>query len=201
MKLVVGLGNITTRYDGTRHNVGFAVVDRWLASLEKTKESVPPPQDKFSSTFWDLKLGGERVLVQKPSTYMNLSGVAVRECATFYKVACEDWIIIHDELDLDPAALRVKKGGGTAGHRGLESILAETGEADFWRIRVGIGKQKPVEKYVLERIPADLRPGFDVTYGRASEAISLWIQGKTTQVMNQFNVREKGNTPGSNDGF
>lgn len=198
MKLVVGLGNITARYDGTRHNVGFAVVDRWLESLGKSNVALPPVQEKFSSAFWDFKFGGERVFVQKPATYMNHSGVALRECSTFFKVAPEDWIVIHDELDLDPAVLRVKKGGGTAGHRGLDSILVETGAADFWRVRIGIGKQKPVEKYVLEKIPADLRPAFDLTIGRAAEALTLWVQGKTTQVMNQFNIRGSG---GSNDGI
>lgn len=188
MKLVVGLGNITARYDGTRHNVGFAVVDRWLAGLEKAGP-LRPSESKFSSSFWDLKLPSDRVLVQKPSTYMNRSGVAVRECSTFYKVDPSDWIVIHDELDLEPAALRIKLGGGTAGHRGLESILEETGKAEFWRIRIGIGKQKPVEKFVLERIPPEQRPAFEDTLLRATQALDLLIQGEHSRAMNEFNVR------------
>lgn len=134
MKLLVGLGNPGDRYAGHRHNVGFMVLDAVADAC-----GLPAWRRKFQARLTDGTVGGERAFLLEPQTYMNESGRAVAEAARFHRFAPEDIIVLHDELDLAPGKVRVKLGGGVAGHNGLRSIAACIGTKDFRRVRIGIG--------------------------------------------------------------
>lgn len=133
MKLIVGLGNPGAKYARNRHNVGFLAVDR-MAEAHR----LGPWKKKFQGLASDGDIAGEKVLLLKPETYMNDSGRAVGEAARFHKIALGDIVVLHDELDLAPGKIKVKTGGGSAGHNGLRSITQHLG-ADFVRVRIGIG--------------------------------------------------------------
>ena len=130
-RLIVGLGNPGPEYEATRHNVGFWFVDRLASQLRATLA----PQSKF---FGRAARTGETWLLQ-PTTFMNRSGQAVAALANFYKIAPDEILVIHDELDLPPGGIRLKQGGGNGGHNGLKDIQARLGTPDFWRLRIGIG--------------------------------------------------------------
>jgi PTH1 family peptidyl-tRNA hydrolase len=133
MRLLVGLGNPGGSYARNRHNIGFMAADEFVR-----RHSFSPWRAKFQGQVAEGSLDGEKVLVLKPETFMNLSGQAVAAAARFHKIANGDVFVIHDELDLPPAKVRVKRGGGAGGHNGLKSIDAHLGN-DYWRIRLGIG--------------------------------------------------------------
>ena len=133
MLLVVGLGNPGEKYARNRHNIGFMAADEIVR-----RHSFSAYRSKFQGELAEGKIGTERVLVFKPMTFMNESGRAVKELVTFYKIATEDVLVLHDELDLAPGKLRVKRGGGHAGHNGLRSMHAHIGEG-YGRVRLGIG--------------------------------------------------------------
>ncbi|MBY0396803.1 MAG: aminoacyl-tRNA hydrolase, partial [Thermoleophilia bacterium] len=146
MRLIVGLGNPGARYAGNRHNIGFLAVD---AIARQHRAS--PFRHRFQGEAAEVVLGTERAILLKPSTFMNESGRAVSEAQRFYKIPLADVIVLHDELDLAPAKLRVKRGGGNAGHNGLRSITAQCGN-DYRRVRLGIGHpgdKALVHAYVL----------------------------------------------------
>ena len=133
MKLFVGLGNPGTKYAQNRHNIGFMALDRISEDY-----AFGPWRSKFQGQVCEGKLGDNKVFLLKPSTFMNLSGQSVGETVRFYKIPLEEIMVFHDELDLAPGKMRLKKGGGHAGHNGLRSISAHLG-ADYARIRLGIG--------------------------------------------------------------
>ena len=133
MHLIVGLGNPGKEYAHHRHNAGFMAID---ALVEKYRLS--GPKSKFESEVYDGEIGGKKIIALKPLTFMNVSGMAVKQAADFYKIGLENIIVIHDELDLDPGELKIKTGGGSAGHNGLRSIDAHLGN-DYKRLRIGIG--------------------------------------------------------------
>lgn len=133
MKLIVGLGNPGAEYAHHRHNIGFMSVDT-IAD----RHGLPPWRKKFSGLVTEGDIGGVRALLLKPQTYMNDSGRSVQEAAQFHKIALSDIVVLHDELDLAPSKLRVKTGGGNAGHNGLRSITAHLGN-EYVRVRLGIG--------------------------------------------------------------
>ena len=133
MILFVGLGNVGAKYARNRHNIGFMAVDRIAVD-----HGFSPWRKKFQGEIAEGRLGGEKVLLLKPATMMNLSGQSVGEAARFHKIAPEDVVIFHDEIDLAPAKCRVKRGGGHAGHNGLRSIHQHIG-ADYARVRMGVG--------------------------------------------------------------
>ncbi|GER08066.1 peptidyl-tRNA hydrolase [Iodidimonas muriae] len=146
MLLFAGLGNPGNRYADNRHNIGFMAVDEILR-----RHSFGPERARFSALCSEGRIAGEKVIVLKPQTYMNESGRAVGEAMRFYKLTAADLVVFHDELDLTPGKLRVKVGGGHAGHNGLRSIMAHCG-ADFVRVRMGIGHpgdRDLVSPYVL----------------------------------------------------
>lgn len=144
MWLFVGLGNPGKEYAGHRHNVGFMAIEA-IASGAAFKR-------KFQGQLAEIKLGGEKVALLMPQTFMNLSGESVGAAARFYKIPPEKIVVFHDEIDLAPGDIRVKQGGGNAGHNGLKSIQAHLGTADFWRVRIGVGRPaqgRDVSDYVL----------------------------------------------------
>jgi peptidyl-tRNA hydrolase, PTH1 family len=152
MRLIVGLGNPGARYERNRHNIGFMAVDTIVR-----RHGFGPFRGKFQAAIAEGEIGGERVYALKPQTYMNASGDAVGEAARFYKIAPAEIAVIYDEIDLAPGKMRVKRGGGAAGHNGIRSIDAVIGE-DFWRVRLGIGHpgvKELVQPYVLQNFTAD----------------------------------------------
>jgi len=158
MRLVVGLGNPGARYARNRHNVGFLAVD-----LIARRHGVPGFRSRFKGELAEGVIGGERRLLLKPQTFMNASGESVAETARFFKISPSEIVVIHDEIDLRPGKLRVKCGGGTAGHNGLRSIDALLGP-DFWRVRIGVGHpgiKELVQPYVLQNF--------------SREEVTLWV--------------------------
>ena len=153
MYLILGLGNPGRRYQFTRHNIGFMVLEKIAAQWE-----VDLKQKSFDALWNRGKIAGINVLLAMPQTYMNLSGNAARKLLAYFKMDISNLIVIHDDLDLPFGKLRLKTGGGDAGHKGLKSITTCLGSADFMRIRMGIGKpsdKSRVEDYVLERFGSE----------------------------------------------
>ena len=147
VKLIAGLGNPGEQYQSNRHNLGFLTLD-YLAG----RHDIPLKKQGFEALFGKGKIGNERVLLAKPQTYMNLSGIAIERLVSYFRVDIKDLIVVHDDLDLPFETIRLKKGGGEGGHKGLMSIVQHVGSADFLRVRIGIGKpirKSMVEKYVL----------------------------------------------------
>jgi PTH1 family peptidyl-tRNA hydrolase len=173
MYLIFGLGNPGSRYQFTRHNVGFMVLEKLAAQLEMELR-----QKSFDALWGKGKLKGKNVILAMPQTYMNLSGKAVRKLLAFFKADINNLIVIHDDLDLPFGTVRLKTGGGNAGHKGLESIVEQLGSSDFMRVRIGIGKpaeKARIESYVLERFEpkeeAVLKPIIQSAADAASEIL------------------------------
>ncbi len=152
MRLMVGLGNPGARYARNRHNIGFMAIDAIAR-----RYGLPDFRSRFKGELAEGPIAGEKRLLLKPQTFMNDSGEAVLAAASFYKIPPGEIVVIHDEIDLQPGKLRVKRGGGNAGHNGLRSIDAHLG-ADYWRVRIGVGHpgvKHLVLPYVLQNFPAD----------------------------------------------
>lgn len=186
--LVVGLGNPGKRYEWTRHNVGFLVVDELIRRF-----SLSDPQKKFKGLLAEGPIGENRVLALKPQTFMNLSGESVQEVVNFYKIPVESHlIVVSDDLDLPFGSIRIRPSGGTGGHNGLKSITSLVGTDQFCRIRIGIGRSEkiPTESYVLTEVTgADLKI-FKEAIERAASAVETVIKEGIPIAMNQFNKRE-----------
>lgn len=147
MWLIVGLGNPGDKYKNNRHNVGFMVVDQIAGD-----NHFPVFKSKFNGEISEGRLAGQKVALLKPMTYMNDSGISVRKAADFYKIPPEKIIVFHDELDIEPSRVKIKKGGGAGGHNGIKSMDAHLGTQDYWRVRLGIGHpgdKNRVSGYVL----------------------------------------------------
>jgi len=146
MRAILGLGNPGGRYAGNRHNVGFMALDRIVE-----RAGIGPFRPRFQGECAEGRLGGERVLLLKPATFMNESGRSARAAMDFYKFDVSDMVVLYDELDLAPGKLRVRQGGGAAGHNGIRSLARHCGQ-EFWRVRIGIGHPGRADKvhgYVL----------------------------------------------------
>jgi peptidyl-tRNA hydrolase, PTH1 family len=191
MTLVVGLGNPGSEYANNRHNIGFDVIDR----LAKEGD-VELSQRRFQSRFGQTKIAGEKVILMKPETFMNLSGDAVADAARFYKIENGELIVVHDELDLPLGRLQVRRGGGTAGHNGVTHVAERLGSNDFVRVRVGIGKPEgkggrtKVIGHVLGDFAADERELAANMIERAAKAVRMIIEKDLKAAMNEFNRRE-----------
>lgn len=187
MKLIVGLGNPGDRYEDTRHNVGFQVVD----ALAR-KAGIGLTSSKFSGELGQGALKGEKAALLKPQTFMNCSGDSVAPAARFYKVYGEDLIVIHDELDMPLGRLQLKKGGGTGGHHGLDSIIDRLGTDDFVRVRIGIGKPENKERtvgHVLGGFSKDEAPLWEEVSQKAITAIEALVAKGLAKAMNDYNRR------------
>jgi len=152
MKLIVGLGNPGTKYQKTRHNVGFVVVDALAIIMEQDKWL---NDNRFQSSIVKINKDSYKAILAKPQTYMNESGEAVRKLADYFDIKPEDIIVVADDINLSPGIARVRKGGSDGGHNGLKSIIGVIGE-DFWRVRVGVGinQKEPSESFVLKKMTA-----------------------------------------------
>ena len=184
--LIVGLGNPGEKYENTRHNVGFQVLDE-LAE----RQHAPIQKLKFKALTNLLTISGEKVLVMKPVTYMNLSGEAVRPAADFYKIPPERILVISDDTALDPGKLRIRIKGSAGGHNGLKNIIQHLGTDQFPRVRVGVG-QKPHPDYdladwVLGKFQGEDKKVMDAAVKRAADAVECILKEGVDRAMNRFN--------------
>lgn len=184
--LIVGLGNTGPQYEHTRHNVGFDAVDALADQLD-----IPVQRLKFRALTNTATLAGEKVLLMKPTTFMNLSGEAVAPAADFYKVSPDHIIVLSDEVALEPGKLRIRKSGSAGGHNGLKNIIAHLHTEDFPRIRIGVG-QKPHPDYdmadwVLGRPQGEDRKAIDEAIKKAAQAVECYIREGPDRAMSKFN--------------
>ena len=184
--LLVGLGNPGDKYDNTRHNVGFAAIDQLAEELR-----VPVQKLKYRALTQSVELGGAKVLLMKPITYMNLSGEAVGEAARFFKIPADHVLVLSDDVSLPVGKLRIRKGGSAGGHNGLKSIIQHLGTDQFPRVRVGVG-QKPHPDYdmadwVLGKFAGEDLKTITQAIERAGKAATCYIQDGPDKAMNKFN--------------
>jgi PTH1 family peptidyl-tRNA hydrolase len=183
MYLVVGLGNPGDEYRHTRHNVGFDVID-----LLAEKYNVSVNRLKFKGMCGDANIAGEKVILLKPSTYMNLSGESVREAVSFYKVTSENIIIIYDDISLDAGKLRIRTKGSAGGHNGIKSIIQNMSSDIFPRIKIGVGQpQKALIPHVLGRFSKEDRVIVYETFEASIKAVETIISKGCTEAMNEYN--------------
>ena len=185
MLLFVGLGNPGARYAGNRHNIGFMAVE----AIAK-RHDVGPFRRKFQGVAVEGDIARKRVLLLLPGTFMNESGRAVAEASRFYKVAVGDIVVFHDEVDLAPAKVRVKVGGGVAGHNGLRSITAHVGN-DYKRVRIGVGKppiKEMVPTHVLSDFAKSERPWVEALCDIIADNAGLLVEGKDSSFQNKVHL-------------
>jgi len=185
MLLFVGLGNPGAKHAGNRHNIGFMVVD----AIAK-RHSFPPWRRRFQGVATEGTLGGEKVLLLLPGTYMNESGRAVAEAMHFYKLALGDIAVFHDEIELPPIKVRVKTGGGIAGHNGLRSISAHVGN-DYKRVRLGVGHpgvKDMVHPHVLGDFAKSERPWVEALCEVIADNADMLAQGKDASFQNKVHL-------------
>ena len=182
--LVAGLGNPGREYQNTRHNVGFMVAD------ELARRHQGSWRAKFSAELAELRIGGLRVALVKPQTYMNESGRSVQAAVRFFKVPPDELLVVHDEADLEPGRLQLRRGGGLAGHNGLRSIAQAIAEREFLRLRVGVGRpgkgdHRPLADFVLSDFPPDL--DVDALVRRAADAVESLLRDGLEEARQRFN--------------
>ncbi len=184
MKLVVGLGNPGPRYEGTRHNVGYRVIDelarRWQVEVERAQ---------FQGLVGQWRKGSQRVLLLKPATFMNRSGQSVAQAVGFYKLSLADLLIVVDDMALPLGRLRIRKQGSAGGHNGLEDIITRLGGDEFCRLRIGIeqvGGERMVG-HVLSPFRPKEREEIEAAIVRAADAVQCWLDAGPNEAMNRYN--------------
>lgn len=183
--IIAGLGNPGQQYQKTRHNVGFVAVDYIAAKLGVKIDRV-----KFHSLVAEAKIGEVRVLLMKPETYMNNSGVAIGEAAAFYKIPAERVLVLHDEISFDPGLMRIRRKGSAGGHNGLKSIIAHLSSEEFPRVKIGVGK-KPTPEYdladwVLGKLPKDDSDKIEARLDDIFSAAELIARGDIDGAMQKY---------------
>ena len=192
MILIAGLGNPGSRYEATRHNVGFRIVDRWVMRRESQTW-----REKFEAEFVSVNCGnGERAIVLKPMTFMNRSGFAVRAAMSFFKLEPTELLVVHDELDLPFGDYRLKLGGGDAGHNGVGSVIEQLGTDAFARLRFGIGRPPPEftgsgADFVLEGFPLADLTRVDELIEDCTKVLDQVIENGLSSAMNVTNRKKK----------
>ena len=184
MKLIVGLGNPGTKYAGTRHNIGFDTVTA-LSDLH----GIALDRKECKAVCGRGFIGGEKVILAQPQTFMNNSGESVRAFMDFYKLSPEDVLIIYDDIDLEPGHIRIRKKGSAGGHNGMKSIISHMGTDTFSRIRLGVGKKPEgwdLADWVLARFPKELEPEIRETLKTACEAVGVVLSEGMDSAMNRF---------------
>lgn len=190
MRLVVGLGNPGPEYAATRHNAGYWFVERLASRAGVGLRG----ESRFHGSVGRFPAGGEDCWLLLPQTFMNASGRSVGAFARFYRIAPEDLMVVHDELDLPPGTPRLKRGGGVAGHNGLKDIAAHLGSRDFWRLRLGIGHpgdRDQVIDYVLQRAPAVDEEAIVASIGASLEALAVLVREGAEKAMKALHTQEK----------
>ncbi len=190
MYIIAGLGNPGKKYENTRHNVGFDCIDA-LAD----KYNIKVTESKGKALVGSGVIQGQKVLLVKPQTFMNLSGMSVRELINFYKIDIEEeFLVIYDDISLPPGEIRIRTKGSAGGHNGIKNIIEQTATQVFPRIKIGVG-EKPANwdlaDYVLSRPDKDDAAHMKEGIAQAVEAVAMMIEGNTDQAMNRFNVKKR----------
>lgn len=186
MKVVVGLGNPGKDYEGTRHNVGFRVVE----SLADEADASFKRQARMNARTCGCEVGGVRVLLVEPLTFMNLSGDAVGAVLRWNRLGPEDLTVVYDDADLPTGALRIRPKGGPGGHNGMKSVIERLGTDDFVRIRIGVGRDpggQGLVDHVLGAFSREERPAIDEAVKQAATAVKVLVREGVDRAMNQFN--------------
>lgn len=189
MYLIAGLGNPTKEYDKTRHNVGFSVID-----VLADRYRIDISEKKHKALCGRGVIEGQKVLLLKPQTFMNLSGESIRAAADYYKIEPEEMIVIYDDISLDPGQLRIRLKGSAGGHNGIKNIIANLGTQDFPRIKVGVGAKPPrmdLADYVLSRFGSGEQKLMEEAFGEAAEAAVMMMTDGAERAMNHFNAKKK----------
>lgn len=191
MYIIVGLGNPDRQYQNTRHNIGFDVIDVIAA-----KNNISVGERKHKALIGKGFVGGQKVVLVKPQTYMNLSGESVRDIIDFYKIdEKNELIVISDDVSLDVGQIRIRKKGSAGGHNGLKNIILHLGHDEFQRVKMGVG-EKPegydLADYVLGHFPKEEREIMDESAGRAAAAVEMMITEGADAAMNQYNRKDGG---------
>jgi len=192
LKLVVGLGNPGLKYKNSRHNAGFMILERF-----SDLHDISINQSLFDSEMGRGKIAGETVILAKPQTFMNLSGVSVGRLADYFRIAAGDLIVLHDDMDLPFQTIRLKSGGGHGGHKGLLSLMEQMGNSDFGRIRFGIGKpprKSMVEGYVLEHFTSEETESLFEATDKAAAALHDILVTDIRTAMQKYNRKAAMNT-------
>ncbi len=187
--VIVGLGNPGRKYDRTRHNMGFQVVD-----LVAERHTLSLDRERFFARTGSGKIGDCQILLMEPVTYMNLSGKSVAAAVRFFKVPPDRLMVVHDDVDLPLGRIQVRQGGGHGGHKGLVSIIESLGEANFTRIRLGIGRphfDEDVADFVLRPFELDELQRIGDSLERAASAIECWLHNGLKTAMNDYNAFEQ----------
>ncbi len=185
MILIVGLGNPGVDYTGTRHNIGFAIIDQLVSSLDSGNKYT-----KFNSAAFNASYTGVDLLAIKPQTFMNNSGSAVAAAIKSLGEDLKGMLVIHDDIDIDFGRIKIKSGGSTAGHRGLESIFEKTGNLDFDRLRFGVGRppgRMKASDYVLRLFKKDEKEELDLLMGKSVDMIKDYIENGLDHTANKYN--------------
>lgn len=184
MKVIVGLGNPGREYKDTRHNIGFKVLEE-LASRYRVEKQ----ESRFDAIIGHIRIAGEKVLLVKPLTYMNLSGKAVQPLMHWYKLDLHELMVVYDDMDLAMGTLRIRKKGGNGGHKGMTSISERLGSQDFARSRVGIGRPQSGEavNWVLGRFTADEQEQMQIVVKNTADALEKWVRMGIDEAMNAYN--------------
>ena len=190
MYLVVGLGNPGRQYEATRHNMGFDTIDYLVEEYKGPQGGV-----KFNAMYGKTVIGGEKVILMKPLSFMNLSGGPVRDMVNYFKIDPEtELIVIYDDIDLNPGQLRIRKQGSAGGHNGIKDIIRQLGTEKFLRIKVGVGakpKGWDLADYVLGRFSTEDRKIVDEAIAKAGKAVDIMISQGPDAAMNEFNKKAK----------
>ncbi len=187
MKMIIGLGNPGKEYAQTKHNVGFMVIDAIADALNVAVEK-KQCQALTQTANWD----GEKILLVKPQTFMNLSGQAVMELLHYYNDRIDDLLVIHDDLDLPPGQLRFKQGGGAGGHNGIKNIIAHLNSNDFDRLKIGIGRGNyDTKDYVLTPFHGEDKKAIEEAVQTAVDAVKVWLEEGVGPAMNRYNSKAR----------
>ena len=190
MYLIAGLGNPGKQYERTPHNMGFDTVDELV-----DRHRIPGSGIQHKAMYGKGMIAGEKVILAKPLTYMNLSGDSVREFINYYKIDPEtELIVIYDDIDLEPGQIRIRKKGSAGGHNGMKSIIAQLGTQNFYRIKVGVGAKPAgwdLADYVLGRFSTQEREEVDKAIGEAADAVEVILSEGIDAAMNKYNAKKK----------
>ena len=186
--IIVGLGNPGDQYRNTRHNAGFLVAD-FIIQKQNTRL-----KKKFQSEFAELKFGDKKCYLQKPQTFMNNSGLSVRDACNFYRIPVKNVIVMHDDITLEPGRFKLKSGGSDGGHNGLTSIITNLGSWDFQHIKLGIGaktnKEQPLADYVLQSFSLEAKKALEGLFEEIYDCIEMIVTGDLEKAKAQFNHRD-----------
>ena len=189
MYLIAGLGNPGSKYTGTRHNMGFDVID-----ILVERHKIPQSGTKFNAMYGKGMIGDHKVILMKPLSYMNLSGGPIQQMASFFKIDVPTrLIVIQDDIDLEPGTLRIRKQGSAGGHNGMKDIIQKLGTDTFCRVRIGVGakpKDWDLADYVLGRFTPEERTRVDETLQMAADAVELIVESGADAAMNKYNRKK-----------